>query len=379
MPVQSAGTPRVLVTDAMPVNGGDEALLEALLRGLRRRWPSVQTTVLCRKVEQSRTLLPSLRIEPALGEQADERCVERLYHDADLVISTPGGFLNGHYDIANTLRGFELATRAGKPLVLFGQSIGPFATTAERTAVSRALAGANLITVRDSISLQYLAECGIPAERTRLISDVALLWRRLVPSLFVAKSGAPRRAALCVRRWPWNDKGDETQRTIAKARHLVGHLTSKGLDEFLFISTCQGLPGYIDDSDLAMRVVEGLPASLQDRCTVDRRRYHPVELMKRLSTYDVMFSMRLHGCLLAMLAGTPAMGLAYESKTPEIFRQLGLKKYQVPFTAFQTRWCACASDLLDDLETVRATLPAALDRAADKVWRGFGQLAQFIR
>ena len=182
-----------------------------------------------------------IRIEPALGEQVDDRCVERFYRDADLVISTPGGFLNGHYDIANTLRGFELATRVGKPLILFGQSIGPFGTTSERTAVARALAGAALIAVRDSISLQHLAECGITADRTRSISDVALLWRRLAPSLYVAKSG------------------------------------------------------------------------------------------------------------------------------------------QVPFTAYQTRWCACVSTLLDDLDTIRGSLPAALDHAADRVWRGLRQLDQFIR
>ncbi|HZM61902.1 MAG TPA: polysaccharide pyruvyl transferase family protein, partial [Vicinamibacterales bacterium] len=67
-----------------------------------------------------------------------------------------------------------------------------------------------------------------------------------------------------------------------------------------------------------MHVVDGLPAPLRDRCTVDRRRHHPTDLMTQLSTCDVVISMRLHGCLLAMIAGTPAMGLAYESKTPEI-------------------------------------------------------------
>lgn len=101
--------------------------------------------------------------------------------------------------------------------------------------------------------------------------------------------------------------------------------------------------------------------------------------MTQLSTCDVVISMRLHGCLLAMIAGTPAMGLAYESKAPEIFFQLGLKKYQIPFTAYQTRWCLCASALLDDIDIIRESLPATLDHAADRVWRGLGQLDQFIR
>jgi polysaccharide pyruvyl transferase WcaK-like protein len=75
-----------------------------------------------------------------------------------------------------------------------------------------------------------------------------------------------------------------------------------------------------------VHVVDGLPAPLRDRCTVDRRRHHPTDLMTQLSTCDVVISMRLHGCLLAMIAGTPAMGLAYESKTPEINSSVDLRR-----------------------------------------------------
>jgi hypothetical protein len=68
------------------------------------------------------------------------------------------------------------------------------------------------------------------------------------------------------------------------------------------------------------------------------------------------------------------MGLAYESKTAEIFRQLGLKKYQVPFTSYATRWCECASGLLDDLDAVRETLPATLDRMSAAAYRALERL-----
>jgi polysaccharide pyruvyl transferase WcaK-like protein len=150
------------------------------------------------------------------------------------------------------------------------------------------------------------------------------------------------------------------------------------VEEFLFISTCQGVAGYIDDSDLGVRVVAGLPPSLRSRCVVDRERHHTEALIHILSGCDLMFSMRLHGCLLAMLGGTPAMGLAYESKTPEIFRQLGLKKYQVPFTSYATRWCTCASGLLDDLDEVRAGLPATLDHMSAGAYRALERLDGFL-
>src|SRR5262245_26809074 len=80
---------QVLITDAMPVNGGDEALLVGLLRTLGRRWPAARFTVLCHRPEESRRLLPGVCIEPALQRDGDIAAVERFYRNADLVLSTP--------------------------------------------------------------------------------------------------------------------------------------------------------------------------------------------------------------------------------------------------------------------------------------------------
>ena len=72
------------------------------------------------------------------------------------------------------------------------------------------------------------------------------------------------------------------------------------------------------------------------------------------------------------------MGIAYEPKTPEIFGQLGWKPYQVSFTAYQTRWCACAARLLDDLDAVRHALPGTLDRMQDGVTERLMRLRAII-
>jgi hypothetical protein len=51
-----------------------------------------------------------------------------------------------------------------------------------------------------------------------------------------------------------------------------------------------------------------------------------------------------------------------------------MKKYQVPFTSYQTRWRECASGLLEDLDEVRAALPATLDRMSAGVHRALTRL-----
>lgn len=369
--------PRVLITDAVPLNGGDETLVLGLLRALKRRWTTARFKILCHRPDESRQVLPGYSIEAALEPHQHSDAVERFYGWADMVISTPGGFLHDHYDISATLRGFELALRLRKPLVLFAQSMGPFNNSETRCRVADVLQRASLVAVRDSLSLRHVAACGVTGDHVISVPDAAFIWRKATRSLYVAKSGPARRAALCFREWPHRDRQAAID-TIKKARRLVEHLDARGFEEFVFVSTCQGIAGYVDDSELAVRLVEGLPPSLRGRCIVDRERHHPEDLIRILSGCDVMFSMRLHGCLLAMLGGTPAMGLAYEPKTPEIFRQLGLKKYQVPFTSYATRWRECATGLLDDLDAVREALPATLDRMSAGAYRALERLDEFL-
>jgi polysaccharide pyruvyl transferase WcaK-like protein len=84
-------------------------------------------------------------------------------------------------------------------------------------------------------------------------------------------------------------------------------------------------------------------------------------LIAALGSLDAFIGMRLHGCLLAMLGGTPAMGLAYEPKTPEIFGQMEFTGYQLPFTTAASDWIATADKFLASADSIRAALPAKLD------------------
>ena len=64
---QSTKMTRILLTNSVPLNGGDEALLEATLLSLRRRFPESTVTVLCKDLEKSRLLRPDLKTGFRLG------------------------------------------------------------------------------------------------------------------------------------------------------------------------------------------------------------------------------------------------------------------------------------------------------------------------
>jgi colanic acid/amylovoran biosynthesis protein len=370
----------ILITNSVPLNGGDEALLQATMESLRHRWPDSQITVLCRDADQARVRFADLRIESDLEfvkSPSQRRSVSNLYRTADLVLSAPGGFLSDHYPIEQRLRGFEVALSLGKPIVLFAQSIGPFWKPDSIRRIRDVLGRVSLILVRDAVSQHYLADCGIAREKIHHTGDAAFLWRRLARDLFRPNHGPVRSVALSFRSWPLGDQM-EVENTVVKAEQLCRHLLADPNRSLIFLSTCQGVAGYVDDSLLGLRIVERLPEDLRHRCRVDRARYAPRELMHKYGKCDAFIGMRLHGCILSMLAGTPALGLGYEEKTREVFHQLELEPYQLPFTADLDAWLSGADRLLAEIDTIRASLSPSLDRIAGRAARSLDYLEETL-
>ena len=334
----------VLVTNSVPLNGGDEALLRALLDTLAGAVPGTRFTVLTSATSLARRVLPDLRfdddlehavpsaargaidalalswqsrggrlatalarrgVERLCGRQGRHRILE-LYSQADAVFAAPGGYLHDHYPVTDRLAALDIAVRLGKPVLLVGHSIGPFWKARSSRMARDVLDRVTRIVVREPYSLQHLQACGVRQGHVSMAADLAFAWAHLAPELFREHSGGLRRVGLCFRRWPLHDSA--SARAIrAKALALSRWLLRDPAVELVFVSTCQGVPGYVDDSRMAREIVAGLPTALRARCTVDDSHHSVPGLIEVLGSLDACISMRMHVCVLAMLGGTPAM------------------------------------------------------------------------
>ncbi len=405
----------VLVTNSVPLNGGDEALLRGLIEALARRSPGASFGVLCNSPAVTRSLLPDLELDADL-EHADRssevvpKAVEKVrrvvrglapggwlgvtldqltagpgrrrilerYRWADVVLSAPGGYFHDFYGVEDRLRGLETALDLGKPVFLLGHSIGPFWKKGSIRRVRQVFNRLSGIWVREPISLEHVLACGVRPDLVRLGADVAFLWRQLAPELYRKKEGPPRTIGLSFRAWPLGDTV-RARDTVDKAVQLsCWMLNDHPARRLVFLSTCQGVPGYVDDSTLALDIVARLPSALRDRCLVDRTRYAPRALIAELGRCDAFVGMRLHACLLAMLGGTPAMGLAYESKTTGIYGMLGLERYQVDFSEGLETWLSCAGQFFRDYQTISDTLVGRVDRLAAAAAESVEGIAQCL-
>ena len=83
----------------------------------------------------------------------------------------------------------------------------------------------------------------------------------------------------------------------------------------------------MDDSLFAASIIRLLTFEQQAKCTLLNKKYTLEQFLIILSKQDAYIGMRLHGAILSLLAGIPALNIAYEDKTLGIFKSLGLTEY----------------------------------------------------
>jgi len=185
-----------------------------------------------------------------------------------------------------------------------------------------------LILVRDDSSRRHLRAIGVARSRIVMCADAAFA---LAPpgilNEVTVPANVPLRVAVSLRDWPHfgrHDKADGMEAYLDAIAALVADLVDRQRARITFVSTCQGVAEYwTDDSRAADQVVERLAAPLRDAVEIDRRHYSPERLIARLREFDVVVATRMHVAILALCAGRPVVGIAYEFKTKELMQRVG--------------------------------------------------------
>lgn len=288
------------------------------------------------------------------------RSVLDAYAESDLIVSAGGTYLVPHYRIRPKLLELLVARLLRRPYVLFTQSLGPFPH--DRTLLRIIFSGASAILVRDSRSVEHLLDLGVRSDKIAICADAAFaLAGRPTP---VTSPRNKLRIGISVRDWPHGgeESAAEMRAYISAVAKLVRHLTDGSGAEVTFVSTCQGAGSYwTDDSAVADQVLAEAGPGYQDRARVDRSFRTPQQLMDHLSQYDMFVSTRMHGAILALCAGVPVLPIAYEFKTNELFRRLGMEEIvQDLATISGTALCRTCKTILDNRGTYRDRIRAIL-------------------
>lgn len=396
-------------------NVGDSAIAQVCIETAMNRWPSAEIEVrtmlsrkdpayeswnryLQRRFPQAR-FLPAFYPEPmssgrwrkfsvilgsltaiylALGIRIGHRkSVRAQLSDAEAVILVGGSDLfeirspfTSRFRLRRITEAAIDAVHVGVPVYLWGHTLGPFETRTGKRIATRVLESATEILVRDEASLQTVSSLA-PDGKAQIVPDFGFNIRPepLPDRHLSAKWG--RYIALVPRRHFFDHQNVRTDRLLGRlAEFAKGLLQAGEVDSVVLVPQVIG-PSELEDDRI---VVSQLAGRINDDRVhvVDSGLYGPSEFSGLYSDAVAVIAVRLHGAILAMTGGTPALAVAYfTGKTSGVMDGLGLSDSWVEFDDCTTdhleKWWRLVSNEDDRRGVVQAATAKARRELGAKI------------
>jgi len=323
----------VLLVNALPLNNGDAALVFSSYEYFINAGFNVK--IASQKYKTVRQVYPDFEWVKDINDIAFLRKIpffkifltpflflfNKDYRKADLIVGVPGGYLNSYYGIISTLMPFFIAKLLRKQTMLLPQSFGPI--RGKDIIIFKFFKRfIDVIISRDNFSTKQLLILGMLADEVFQMPDIAFLT--------ASPSDKPKEkiAAISVRGWAYDSRdGNKYEELIIQ---LVGQLISHGY-KIEFLSTCQGLSDYIDDSLVAKSIFNQLNSEQQMMVIVNESHYKYEDFSSYIEKFDLAIGTRLHMCILSLGKGIPAFNISYENKGIECYQYMGIPELSIDY------------------------------------------------
>jgi polysaccharide pyruvyl transferase CsaB len=287
-------------------NLGDEALLEVIVERLRARWPACAVDVLSGDPAATAKTY-GVEATPRMDLARVRVAVER----ADVVLSGGGGLLQDVTSLRSLIYYagvIRAAVGAGKPTMIFAQSIGPLDFWG-RAVVRAFCKGIATATVRDERSRALLASLlpGVPVERS---ADPVFLLEPAGEPLDLAAEGLAGDdgplVVVSVRKWQGSEA---TSQALAS---IVDRLAGVHGARVAFLP--MGGPSDAEVATTIIRRCASTPVLLPEYPLG-----HAAQIIGRAS---LVIGMRLHALIIAARLGVPFLALPYDPKVTALLEDL---------------------------------------------------------
>jgi coenzyme F420 hydrogenase subunit beta len=390
-------TIRILVTNSHSNNRGDEAAQRNMVSSLRSLLSPVEFTVLTASPEglqmpegvqvlpffglKQSALLVALWLAgkrlgirvPRFGKRQLFEALERMAN-ADIVLSAPGGpYFGDLYTPHEVQHLFHiwLAEILSRPVMIYGPSAGPFKSWWLNPLRRAVLNRAEIITVRDEISYEYLQHLKLTHPLVYLAADSAFqesadlgaeeLERIMSEEGIVVHRDRGAGQGLLVGMTPvgaeWNypDASNPDQEQQAYNQILAGtvdylvetyqatvvffpHLYGKHSDMPLI----ESIIGLVHNKEAVRVISHGRDSRVQEALT---------------ARMDIFVGNRYHSVVFALKREVPVVCLAYQHKSIGLMKSVGLERYVIKISDLTTELLYTKIDrLLCEKEDVVAAL-----------------------
>lgn len=295
-------------------NGGDEAMLAAMLEVLREFDGDLNFTVISMNPEYTKK-----RHNVDAVAWLNVWAIIKKILSADLLISGGGSLLQNvtsRRSLYYYLGIIFLAKFFGRKVMLYAQGIGPIRGTLAHKMMNFIVNRVDLITVRDHGSLEELQRLNITkpkifctADPVLAIKPVKLDAGKKILSKFPL-SEEKNFVGVSVRKWiDWGS----CQHELAKA---FDKLVEEQNAEIIF------LPMQFPEDVKAAKSTAEL---MKKNCVVLEDEFSTPEILSLVGCMDILISIRLHALIFAGVMNIPILGISYDPKIERFLDSIGEK------------------------------------------------------
>ena len=234
--------------------------------------------------------------------------------------------------------------------MLAAVGVGPIRTRIGMLQARAVTSLANVVSVRDEKSSQWLRMIGVK-NKVKVLADPALL----ICEPRGRGACGHGQAVFALRRWP----------PLGGDLRSLARLLAKGVDAAARTLDTQVLlmPFHSPSDDLLCAAVRGAMEH-PERARVLARPASPAAAIELLAGASVVVSMRLHALILGAMAGAPLVALAGDEKLASFMAAIGQARYCLPLESVQP----------DDLAASCARAVSAFSTSRPEVGRALEEM-----
>lgn len=259
------------------------------------------------------------------------------YYNCDIVVNSGGDHLSGEYGFgtAGNFINLSYCILLGKPVILYGESLGYFKNSLLNNIAKFILNKTKLILVRDEISYEYISSNKINNPKVYITADPAFLLTPVPKStvkilLSNENVNELRRPLIGINTSGLISKfmAGDSQNSEAEFVHII----TKAIDNLIenLDATVILIPHVYsktnDDRIVNEKVYETVKN--KDRVNIIKNEYSPEELKGIIGMCDLFIGARMHTTIASASMLVPTVGIAYSHKMYGIIgKMLGQEEY----------------------------------------------------
>ena len=319
-------------------NGGDDAILHAIVNEMHMIDPYIPITVLSRNPDETR-----LRYRVNAIHTFRVFKWYRLMGRTKLYINGGGNLIQ---DVTSSrslwyyLYNIAAAKRRGNKVQMYGCGIGPIVKESHRPQVKKFLNRyVDVITLREPDSLEELRLIGVTAPHIALTADPALNLAAaddaLVKSAFSAAGIAPGQSCFGISLRLWDGFNEKAPLFGALADYVY---EKHGLLPVFFSVENKQDPQAAELAAMHCHVPHVFLTGTEDVSLT----------IGILARFEAVLSMRLHTLIFAASQGTPLVGVVYDPKVSAFLRYIGEDRFVPLEEAKLSTLCALADSAVQE-------------------------------